>query len=38
MKVDPIEVRKHLGGVDYPARRGQLAETAKRTVMQRPGS
>jgi uncharacterized linocin/CFP29 family protein len=30
MNVNPIEVQKHLGGVDYPASREQLAETAKR--------
>jgi Protein of unknown function (DUF2795) len=29
MNVNPIEVQKHLGGVDYPATRDQLAETAR---------
>lgn len=30
MNVNPIEVQKHLGGVDYPATRDQLADTARR--------
>jgi hypothetical protein len=29
VNVNPIEVQKHLAGVDYPATRDQLAETAR---------
>lgn len=29
LNVNPIEVQKHLGGVDYPATRDELAETAR---------
>ncbi len=30
MKLNPIEVQKHLKGVDYPADRDDLAATAER--------
>ena len=30
MNVNPIEVQKHLAGVDYPATRDELAGTARR--------
>ena len=30
LNVNPIEVQKHLGGVDYPATRDELADTARR--------
>jgi hypothetical protein len=30
MKVNPIDVQKHLKGVDYPASRDELVETAER--------
>ncbi|MEV8308722.1 DUF2795 domain-containing protein [Streptomyces flavidovirens] len=29
MKVNPIEMQKSLGGVDYPASKQQIVETAK---------
>jgi hypothetical protein len=29
MDVDPIEVQRHLGGVDYPARGEELVSTAE---------
>jgi hypothetical protein len=28
MDINPIEVQKHLGGVDYPARKEELVRTA----------
>ena len=30
LNVNPIEVQKHLAGVDYPATRDELADTARR--------
>jgi Protein of unknown function (DUF2795) len=30
MNVNPIEVQKHLAGVDYPATRDELADAARR--------
>ena len=30
MKVDPIEVQRHLGGVDYPAKKDELIAAADR--------
>ena len=29
MDVDPIEVQKHLGGVDYPASKDEVVATAE---------
>lgn len=34
MNVNPIEVQKHLAGVDYPATRDELADTAHRNGAQ----
>jgi uncharacterized linocin/CFP29 family protein len=34
MNVNPIEVQKHLAGVDYPATRDELADTARRNGAQ----
>ena len=30
MKVNPIEVQKHLSGIDYPAKKEELIATAER--------
>jgi hypothetical protein len=30
MNVNPIEVQKHLGGIDYPANKDELVATAER--------
>ena len=30
MKVDPTEVQRHLGGVDYPAKKDELIAAADR--------
>ncbi len=29
MDVDPIEVQKHLGGIDYPASKDEVVRTAE---------
>jgi len=29
MQVDPIEVQKHLGGIDYPATKDEIVSTAE---------
>jgi hypothetical protein len=29
MDVNPIEVQKHLGGIDYPASKDELLDTAR---------